>query len=153
RKRPWYVSGKNYDEPTCGNPYPDASGTVYLLPCNQAIRNATGQLIGVAGIDMALDEVINIMQDQKGYMLNAQLEIMLQSADEGQKLSSDEALKDNQEKTRILFQDELLLNELKREKSSGVVFNRSKRISYAYAKLQFAPWTLVLEISDDQRLQ
>ena len=99
---------------------------------------------------MDLDEVIAIMHGYKAYMLNEQLEIMLQSSDQGERLSSEEALRNNKEKTRILFQDQVLRNELKKDKSSGVIFNRGKNISYAYSKLQFAPWTLVLEIPDSE---
>ena len=153
RKRPWYISGKEFDEPTCGNPYPDASGSGYLLPCNQAIKTKEGKLIGVSGIDMSLDEVINIMQGQKGYMLNENFEIMLQSSDQGQKISPEDAMKDNQEKTRNLFQDQVLLEELRRGKSNGVIFYTNKNYSYVYAKLQFAPWTLVLEIPDDYNIE
>ena len=149
RKRPWYISGKNFEEPTCGNPYPDASGTGYLLPCNQAIKTKEGTLLGVSGIDMSLDEVIDIMQGHKGYMLNENLEIMLQSSDQGQRLSPEDAMKNNREKTRKLFQDQKLRTELQKGKTSGVVFNSKKGFAYVYAKLQFAPWTLVLEIPDD----
>ena len=145
---------KTYLEPTCGNPYPDASGIGYLLPCNQAVFGKDGKLIGVAGIDMTLDQVIHTMQGHKAYMLNENLEIMLRSEDQGLKSSSEESLiKDNKEKMRLLFQDQTLLGELKKGKSSGVAFNREKKVSYAYAKLQFAPWTLVLEIPDSLKLQ
>ena len=105
--------------------------------------------MGVSGIDMSLDEIIDIMKGHKGYMLNEKLEIMLQSSDQGTRLSPEDAMKNNREKTRILFQDQALLEELQKNKSSGVVFHQEEGFAYVYAKLQFAPWTLVLEIPND----
>ena len=78
-------------------------------------------------------------------MLNGKLEIMLQSSDQGAHLSPEAAMKNNREKTRVLFQDQ----ELQKNKSSGVVFHQEEGFAYVYAKLQFAPWTLVLEIPND----
>lgn len=145
RKRPWYGEGKNAIAPKCSNPYPDASGSGYLLPCIQRIETPKGEFVGVAGIDLELDEVIEVIQEYKGFILNEQYEVMLQSSDRGAKISSEEAIRENMEKKRFSLNNKEFLKELKRNHINGVFYNNSTKTRYAYTRLQFAPWTLVLE--------
>jgi len=62
RKRPWYVTavakkhGANW-----GIIYPDATGSGYLMPCNQTFYDRSGKLLGVAGLDLSMDTVIEQM--------------------------------------------------------------------------------------------
>ena len=149
RKRPWYISGKKNLKPTCSNPYPDSSGTGYLLPCNQRIETPNGMFIGVAGIDLDLDEVIEVIQEYKGFLLNEDFEIMLQSSDHGEKISSEEAIKENMEKNRIALDDPILLSELQNKSLNGVFYNKKNATTYTYTRLHFAPWTLVLEFDQE----
>ena len=149
RKRPWYLSGTKNLKPTCSNPYPDSSGTGYLLPCNQRIETPDGTFIGVAGIDLDLDEVIEVIQEYKGFLLNEDFEIMLQSSDRGEKISSEEAIRENMEKIRTSLDDQLLLSELEKKSLNGVFYNKQKNTTYTYTRLHFAPWTLVLEFNQE----
>ena len=149
RKRPWYRSGKNNIKPKCSNPYPDSGGTGYLLPCNQRIEEPDGTFIGVAGIDLDLDEVIEVIQEYKGFLLNEELEIMLQSSDQGEKISSEDAIRENMEKERLALSDPLLLAELKKKSLNGVFYNKKNTTTYTYTRLHFAPWTLVLEFNQE----
>lgn len=61
RKRPWYQVASQRAGSAFGDPYPDASGSAILVPCNRTVRSATGALLGVAGADMALDDVAAAM--------------------------------------------------------------------------------------------
>ncbi len=57
RRRPWYQTGRTKYRAGFGTPYPDASGSAILVPCNRAVRAPDGTLRGVVGADMALDDV------------------------------------------------------------------------------------------------
>ena len=149
RKRPWYRYGKDNIKPVCSNPYPDSGGTGYLLPCNQRIEGPDGTFIGVAGIDLDLDEVIEVIQEYKGFLLNEELEIMLQSSDKGEKISSEDAIRENMEKERLKLNDAFLLDELKKKSLNGVLYNKQNTTTYTYTRLHFAPWTLVLEFDQE----
>jgi serine/threonine protein kinase len=58
RRRPWYVGALERRGPFFGTPYPDASNSAILVPCNRAVVDAEGAFIGVVGADMAMDDVI-----------------------------------------------------------------------------------------------
>ncbi|MEC7986615.1 MAG: serine/threonine protein kinase [Myxococcota bacterium] len=149
RKRPWYGSGKEHVIPNCGNPYPDASGTGYLLPCTQRVESISGEFIGVAGIDLSLDSVIDIIDAQKSFLLNDSLEIMLRSSDRGIQMSSEEAMDGNVEKKREILKIQRLRDELERQALNGVIKSEDGSTTYAYMRLQFAPWILVLSFSEN----
>jgi len=69
RRRPWYREARDRFGVTFGRPYPDASGSAILVPCNRALRSAGGALIGVAGADMALDDLARAMRvDRDGWI-------------------------------------------------------------------------------------
>ncbi|MAC27498.1 MAG: hypothetical protein CMH59_13635 [Myxococcales bacterium] len=76
RRRPWYVANRETHGPRFGPPYPDASGSAILVPCNRAIRDAEGALQGVAGADMALDDLAALMRmdDLPGWRRTALLD-------------------------------------------------------------------------------
>ncbi len=58
RRRPWYVGVGDRRGPFFGAPYPDASNSAILVPCDRALVDDEGRFIGVAGADMAMDDVI-----------------------------------------------------------------------------------------------
>lgn len=58
RRRPWYVAVGERRGPFFGTPYPDASNSAILVPCDRGLYDADGEFIGVAGADMAMDDVI-----------------------------------------------------------------------------------------------
>lgn len=52
-----------------GHPYPDASGSAILVPCNRALHDSGGRFVGVAGADMALDDLARAMRiDHPGWI-------------------------------------------------------------------------------------
>ena len=65
RKRPWYRTALEHPGPRFGELYEDAGGSAVLLPCTMAIRTPSGDLIGVAGADMRLDDVAKLV-DMRG---------------------------------------------------------------------------------------
>ena len=68
RRRPWYREAREVWGVHFGRPYPDASGSAILVPCNRAVRAPDGTLLGVAGADMALDDLARVMRfDEPGW--------------------------------------------------------------------------------------
>ena len=66
---------------------------------------------------------------------------MLQSSDKGEKISSEDAIRENMEKERLELNDALLIDELKKKASNGVFYNKQNTTTYTYTRLHFAPWT------------
>ncbi len=57
RKRPWYTSSKDSMRPRWGALYEDAMGKGLLLPCTMALRDGSGALRGVAGVELTFTTV------------------------------------------------------------------------------------------------
>ncbi len=68
RQRPWYTLSMN--EPAhrvqWGNPYVDASGLGRILPCSTSVLADDGSLLGVAGMDIPFDYLIEALLEPKG---------------------------------------------------------------------------------------
>jgi len=61
RKRPWYRRMVESTETSFGEPYADVSGSGILLPCNVALRDVDGALLGVVGADMRLSDITVVL--------------------------------------------------------------------------------------------
>jgi serine/threonine protein kinase len=61
RQRPWYRQARETDKPIWGAPYVDAGGLGFVVPCSRALRGPSGELLGVAGLDVPLRHVIDDM--------------------------------------------------------------------------------------------
>ena len=109
RLRPWYVEGQTHTEPHCGEPYPDASGSGYLLlPCNQRVNKPNGELLAV-GLDFLVDSVLENLELAKPtyvkevLLLNQQGEILLSSVDKGKQVDSLRRADNNKSKEKVLL--------------------------------------------------
>jgi serine/threonine protein kinase len=73
RRRPWYVQARERRGPFFGAPYPDASGSAILVPCNRAVRDGEGEVLAVVGADMAMDDVAALLriEDLEGWTRGA----------------------------------------------------------------------------------
>ncbi len=58
RVRPWYKLGKANRGPVWGSPYIDVNGEGLILPCVQSLWSDQGSMLGVAGIELTFDLVI-----------------------------------------------------------------------------------------------
>jgi eukaryotic-like serine/threonine-protein kinase len=59
RRRPWYTLSANKTGDHWGNPYLDVNGTGLTLPCSRSLFDRQGTFLGVAGIDLTFDYVID----------------------------------------------------------------------------------------------
>ncbi len=56
RKRPWYQDSLTHVNPTCLPPYEDSMGQGLLLPCTMVVSTDDNQILGVAGIELSLEQ-------------------------------------------------------------------------------------------------
>lgn len=61
RKRPWYTLSADKRGIHWGNPYRDVNGLGVSLPASTALYDAEGRFLGVAGIDLTFDYLIETM--------------------------------------------------------------------------------------------
>jgi len=59
RKRPWYLGAYDEDGPVWITPYVDAFNGEICTTCSKAYKDADGQIVGVAAIDILLPDVIS----------------------------------------------------------------------------------------------
>ena len=88
RARPWYTATVGTRGSRWGAPYPDDSGMATLLPCNMALY-VEDQFIGVAGLDITLDGVIDMLALSgvpgviETYLVDAEARVVVDSRDRG----------------------------------------------------------------------
>ena len=55
RKRPWYEVGKSRNKLAWVPPYRDTQGQGLVMPCVTPVRSESGELLGIAGLEVTLD--------------------------------------------------------------------------------------------------
>jgi len=63
RKRPWYTLSARLHGSHWGNPYMDVNGTGLTLPCSRSVFDSEGTFLGVAGLDLTFDYLIDNLLD------------------------------------------------------------------------------------------
>ncbi len=64
RQRPWYPDAvANPNKPVLGSPYYFATDDVVIIGASQAIKNASGKVIGVMAMDMSLDSLTSMFEE------------------------------------------------------------------------------------------
>ena len=151
-KRPWYVSAVSRKHGTnWGIIYPDITGSGYLMPCNRPFYDTSGKLLGVAGLDLAMDTVIEEMNMpevagvKEAWLLDGQGRVVLSSTEKGIKTAV--GLDDNKSKERSVLGISQLEEQIKRGTTSGFVVDGPDVL--VFARLQALPWTLVVRIDAD----
>ena len=152
RKRPWYVSAVSKKHGTnWGIIYPDVTGSGYLMPCNRPFYDTSGKLLGVAGLDLAMDTVIEEMNMpevagvKEAWLLDGEGRVVLSSAEKGIKTAV--GLDDNKSKGRSVLGISELEEHTKKGTTSGFVVDGPDVL--VFARLQALPWTLVVRIDAD----
>jgi len=104
RRRPWYDVGRKARGPQWGKPYVDVNGQGLILPCVTALRDTEDTFLGVAGIELTLDAIIDeILLDpdlpavRESFLVDGEGRIVVRStqlgAEVGDGLQGNEALK------------------------------------------------------------
>ncbi|HAN30763.1 MAG TPA: hypothetical protein DCQ06_04130 [Myxococcales bacterium] len=89
RKRPWYRGSMLTQFTAWGSIYPDASGSGYLVPCNSVVRDLQGNIVGVVGLDISANQLLDLVNQLKLpqlshlMLINRQGRVVLKSTDRG----------------------------------------------------------------------
>lgn len=148
RLRPWYTQGIAQNHVACGDPYQDASGLGYVLPCFRQILDTDQKPVGVVSTDFLVDHLIDIMQSipvdtiKHSYLLDDKGYVLFSDRDWGV-LQTDTSASSEK---KIFFREEVV-EDVVAQKDKGIKENDSR--IYVYSRLQFVPWTLVYEFSSD----
>ncbi len=147
-KRPWYTSAAKKHGPIWGIIYPDATGSGYLMPCNQAFYDRSGEFLGVAGLDISMDTVIDQldMPDVAGvketWLMDGSGKVVLSSEEKG--LRTAVTVGENRSKELgVLGIPELEAHAVKGTTSGFVVDGEDVLV---FARLKAVPWILVARV-------
>ncbi len=150
RTRPWYQT-KDPRGPVWGRVYGDATGSGTLLPCNRALYDADGSLLGVLGIDFRLSDIEDVMPlpEVRGYeqawLTNERGEIVGQTAEEETGKSNHR--EDFDELRLKPFPVEEVRASIKSQGASGQVLVKKTR--YIYSALPSLGWTYIVSAKAD----
>lgn len=157
RARPWYRRALEQPGISTGRPYPDASGSGYLLACNRAIHAQDGSILGVAGIDVSLDLVLDLLEFPCEYPVQSTIlvdatdsthGIVATSADRGGGASI--GLHDNQEKSLTPFRLNELSERFHESEVNGVIIVDESL--YVFCRFERLGWYLVVQFRTDDVL-
>ncbi|MCO4770561.1 MAG: protein kinase [Deltaproteobacteria bacterium] len=151
RARPWYQQTIGSLGPRFGELLPDATGSGYLLPCNQAFYGDEGELLGVTGLDLSMDEVIATMEvpdlgaAHVAMLLDEEGRVLLTSLEKG--AASAVSMQGQRTKERHPVGVPELEHAVRAGTGSGFV--RHGEDLYLYSALNAVPWTLVVQVDAD----
>ena len=149
RKRPWYVSAvSNKHGSIWGNVYPDSTGSGYLMPCNQPFYDRSGKLLGVAGLDLSMDTVIEEMDMpevdgvKETWLMDDSGRVVLTSGEKGSRTAI--SMGGNKTKQLGVLGIPELEEHAKTGTPSGFVMDGEDVL--VFARLEALPWILVARV-------
>jgi len=151
RERPWYVDHVDLRGPSYGTLYADATGSGFLLPCNRAIHGPNDELIGVAGMDLSMDHVIEDMDVpevtglRETFLVGPDGEVLVRSSERGTRTDVEVAGKKETERFGVAA----LEAHARDGTASGFV--REGDDLYVFARLETVPWLLVIQLRADEQ--
>lgn len=151
RERPWDAWGRVNNRPRWGLPYFDAGGSDCLLPCVVALRDEEGRLVGVAGLDLSVQQAIESLEISGLEDVDA---VLIVESDTGEVLldsrhsdgvHSHGSLRFMEDMSDLqLVKSEVFLSELARGAPSGAVTDGD--YSWVYSRLRSIDWALVARV-------
>ena len=152
RKRPWYVSAVSKKHGSIwGDVYPDATGSGYLMPCNQPFYDRSGKLLGVAGLDLSMDTVIEEMEMpevdgvKETWLMDDSGRVVLTSGEKGSRTAI--SMSGNKTKKLSVLGIPELEEHAKTGTTSGYVMDGEDVL--VFARLEALPWVLVARVDAD----
>ena len=148
RKRPWYTQSRGRHQPHWSDPFPDASGTGFLVSCDRALYGKNNQFLGVIGMGMSMDHIIETMQAQglpgvqDVFLMNSEGRVVVSASEQGQRSRVSTA--GNRHKTLQSVGVPELAAAARAQTTSGFVHDGEHL--YVFEHLQARPWTLVIHL-------
>ena len=150
RKRPWFLSAVAQKHGAIwGDIYPDSTGSGYQMPCNQPFYDRSGRFLGVAGLDIAMDTVIDEMDIpevagmKETWLMDGMGRVVLRSKEKGHKTAI--STSGNKSKELVALGIPELEAHAKKGTTSGFVIDGEDVL--VFARLKAVPWTLVARVN------
>ena len=149
RLRPWYKGALETQFTSWGAIYPDASGSGYLVPCNSVIRDVNGKILGVVGLDISTDQLLEHISDvpldniRRIMLATRQGRVVLQSTDRGMRTVADIA--ENQAREGVKLPYPPLVAIAKEGTKTGAITHGDEM--YVYAPLPALKMMLIVTVS------
>jgi len=149
RKRPWFVSAvaKKHGA-VWGDIYPDSTGSGYQMPCNQPFYDRSGKFLGVAGLDIAVDTVIDELEMpevagvKETWVMDGSGRVVLSSAEKGHK--TEISTSGNKSKELGVLGIPELEEQARKGTTSGFVMDGEDVL--VFARFKALPWILVARV-------
>jgi len=95
RQRPWYKLAEGTHGPQWGAPHADVAGLGLILPCATALHNREGEPLGVVGLDVTFDFIIDKLLEpedfpagSEAFLLDDKGRIVVRSSKKGAEVRS-----------------------------------------------------------------
>jgi serine/threonine-protein kinase len=94
RKRPWYMQAAGRRGHQWGSPHPDATSGALVIPCSAAIYDDENRFVGVATVDLALDDLLAriALDSVEGFrdaaVLDERGDVVFSTADRGRNMGA-----------------------------------------------------------------
>ncbi|PIQ26085.1 hypothetical protein COW36_02215 [bacterium (Candidatus Blackallbacteria) CG17_big_fil_post_rev_8_21_14_2_50_48_46] len=160
RQRPWYQLSAHKQGLHWGNPYVDVQGQGLLLPCSTALYDRQGHFLGVAGVELTfqylVDHLLHLPDYQviQTYLLDDQGRIMVRSSDRKRKYGlrfGEDSL--GQALDLPLFPQSQVVEKIKAKGSGQLSYlEDGRRILLAYYRLDALNWYYAVAVDEDDLL-
>lgn len=145
RRRPWYRATRGTRGARWGELYQDDSGLSILLPCNRAMYGPGGTFFGVAGADMALDTVVDLLDmpiASEAWLVDGQGRVVVGTADRGRNLGA--GLHGDESLGTVPFAVPEIVDRIRADEAMGLLDVGGER--YIWSRLTALPWTYIVRI-------
>lgn len=153
RVRPWYRIAVDapHQKPAWGEPYVEMNTHRKVIPCSIELRDATGQRIGVVGLDMTfsyIDELMTVPHlpnPQEAYIVDAEGQVLVQSS-ATRRGGGSEALEESQHLARLPYPE--VLAAMSSTEAGLIEVGRPAGGDwlFGYAPLHVAGWRFVVRV-------
>ena len=156
RKRPWYTVARDRVEMTWGQPYVDVNGLGLSLPLSVSLHDGRGDLLGVAGLDVSVQHVVEEMLVipglAEGYvsaLLDSEGRVVVRSTDDWERFRGAAALT-NRALRPAKYEHQAVVDAVLGERSGYVAVDGGQLA--VFNRLEVLGWTLVVTGDEDALL-
>lgn len=147
RRRPWFTTTQGTRGARWGELYQDDSGLSILLPCNRALYDPDGMFFGVAGADMALDTVVDLLDmplASSAWLVDRNGNVVVSTADRGRNLGA--GLHGDRSLGTHPFPEPAIAEAIVDGQTTGM--RRAGGARFVWSRLTAVPWTYVVQLDD-----
>ncbi len=150
RKRPWYELARGGRGPHWGSPHVDFGGLGLMLPCSMGLYDDEGRLLGVAGIELSFDFLIDRLLEApelasvaETYILDASGRIVIQSSDK-KRAGTDSGLGKRLVRMKSFPYEKVVQASMTRPSGNMVVDTPDGKQLFVWDRMKSTGWTYII---------